>query len=239
MSKVIAIVDGEFMRKRIINLKAFYFDGPSVRRHCMKHLFDGEEMARIMFYDSTPFMGKGEHPLTGPIDFSTTALVSRKTAFLKSLQVTPMMQSRLGRSAWQAGQWILDSVTLGELLAGEISAEDIQVDDIYPDIRQKGVDVCLGLDIARIVYEKLADRIVLVACDADYIPAVQFAREHGVTVTLDPLWSRASEDLRNEVDYVHNVLERPDPTKYDYHIHIFDDAKEYDRTYDDGNDSED
>ena len=41
MSRVTFIVDGEFMRTRIISLKAFYFDGQGIRRHCLSHLAPG------------------------------------------------------------------------------------------------------------------------------------------------------------------------------------------------------
>ena len=134
---------------------------------------------------------------------------------------------RLGRSAWQAGQWQLDANKLGELMAGEISVNDIEAGDIYPDIRQKGVDMRLGLDIATIAYKRQAERLVLVANDADYVPAVKLAREEGLKVVLDPLWTRAAEDLREHVDYVCNKLPRPQYANYPHGIHIFDDPKEY------------
>ena len=77
MSRVTFVVDGEFMRKRIISLKAFYFDGQGIRRHCLSHLAPGETVGRILFYDALPFTGKGEHPLSGPMDFSQTPLIAR------------------------------------------------------------------------------------------------------------------------------------------------------------------
>ena len=227
MSRVTFIVDGEFMRKRIISLKAFYFDGQGIRRHCLSHLAPGETLGRILFYDALPFTGKGEHPISGPLDFSQTPLVARKQQFLQSLRVTPELSLRLGRSAWQAGQWQLDANKLGELMAGEISVNDIEASDIYPDIRQKGVDMRLGLDIATIAYKRQAERLVLVANDADYVPAVKLAREEGIKVVLDPLWTRAAEDLREHVDYVCNKLPRPQYSNYPHGIHIFDDPKEY------------
>ena len=227
MDHVIFVVDGEFMRKRIITLKAFYFDGPGIRRHCLSHLGPNECVGRILFYDAMPFTGRGEHPLDGPVDFSQTPLVARKQQFLQSLRATPEIALRLGRSAWQAGQWQLDSNKLGELMAGEIDVEDIESRDIYPDIRQKGVDMRLGLDFATIAYKKQAERVVLLANDADYVPAVKLLRREGIKVALDPLWTRAAEDLREHVDYVVNKLPRPQHANYPHGIHIFDDPKEF------------
>lgn len=228
MQRVVFIIDGEFMRKRIIALKAFYFDGPGIRRHCLSHLGSNEIASRIMFYDALPFTGRGEHPLSGPIDFSQTPLVSRKQQFLQSLRITPELTLRLGRSAWQAGQWQLDATRLGELMAGEIGVDDIEPSDIYPDIRQKGVDMRLGLDIAEVIYKRQADRMVFVANDADYVPAVKLARNEGIKVALDPLWTRAAEDLREHVDYVVNKLPKPQNANYPAGAHVFEDPKEFD-----------
>ena len=112
-------------------------------------------------------------------------------------------------------------------MAGEISVNDIEAGDIYPDIRQKGVDMLLGLDIAALAYKRQTDRLVIVANDADYVPAVKLAREEGIKVVLDPLWTRAAEDLREHVDYVCNKLPRPQHANYPHGIHIFDDPKEF------------
>lgn len=208
MAKVIFIVDGEFMRKHIIKTKSFYFDGNGIRSHCLKHLKRDDELVRIMYYDALPFVGKGENPISGPIDFATTPMVAKKQKFLQSLRNTPNIHLRLGRSAMQSSAWYLDPQKLGELLACEVKPEDIKASDLYPDIRQKGVDVMVGLDVAAIAYQKLADKIVIVANDSDYIPAVKMAREAGLLVVLDPLWTRAAEDLRENVDYVYNAMPR-------------------------------
>ena len=231
MSKVIFVVDGEFMRKRIIGLKAFYFDGSGIRNHCMTHLTEGDELVKILYYDSFPYTGKGEHPITGPVDFSATPLVARKQQFLQSLRTTPNIHLRLGRSAWQAGQWVLDAPRLGELVAGEITYENIKAEDIYPDIRQKGVDMRMGLDLAAIAYKKLADMVVIISNDADFTPAVKVLREEGIKVILDPLWTRAAEDLRENIDYVFNALPRPKSEDYPHGIHIFNDPKELSRLW--------
>lgn len=223
MNTVTFLIDGEFMRKRIIAIKAFYFDGPGVRKLCLSHLESDEKIGKILFYDAYPFIGKGEHPITGPIDFSQTPLIKKKDSFLKSLKLTPEISTRLGRSAWQAGQWQLDVNKLGELIAGEIEVKDLQPNDIYPDIRQKGVDIQVGLDVATICFKKQADKVVLIANDADYVPAVQLLREEGIKVVLDPLWTRAAEDLRENVDYVCNKLQKPQGNAT---IFTFDDPKE-------------
>ena len=87
--------------------------------------------------------------------------------------------------------------------------------------------VALAANIAALAYKRQTDRLVIVANDADYVPAVKLAREEGIKVVLDPLWTRAAEDLREHVDYVCNKLPRPQHANYPHGIHIFDDPKEF------------
>ena len=47
---------------------------------------------------------------------------------------------------------------------------------------EKGVDVHLAVDILVGAYEKLYERIILVSSDTDLIPAIEKAKEKGVTV---------------------------------------------------------
>lgn len=65
--------------------------------------------------------------------------------------------------------------------------------------RQKGVDVELGLDLAELAASRGLRRIVLVAGDGDFVPAVERARSHGVAIHLAH-GPGASEDLRAVCD---------------------------------------
>lgn len=214
MKRVIFIIDGEYMRRRIISTKPFYYNGESIRNYCLASLNEGEELSRIYFYDSTAFNGTGEHPLSGPVDFSKTSLTARKNEFLKTLKNTPDLTLRLGRSSWDY-TWSLNYVRLGELLAGEISANDISESDVLPNFKQTGIDVQIGLDIAKIALKHQADRIVFIANDNDYIPCVELAKDEGIKVTLDTLGSKSCIELREVVDNCHTLLkdDECDPIK--------------------------
>lgn len=58
MRKVVFMIDGWFMRKRIYSLKAFHYDGPSIREYCKRHLRDGDCIYRIFYYDTMPLNKK-------------------------------------------------------------------------------------------------------------------------------------------------------------------------------------
>jgi len=56
--------------------------------------------------------------------------------------------------------------------------------DGTPILRQKGVDMALGIDAALLAATKQVQRIILVAGDSDFVPAILAAKEEGVIVTL-------------------------------------------------------
>ena len=79
------------------------------------------------------------------------------------------------------GSW---SELLDMLMAGEIDIDDIRPNDIYPDIRQKGVDMSMGIDAIECARQKVCDTIVLVTGDGDLAPAVRKIRSYGVKVQV-------------------------------------------------------
>ncbi|MEM6307401.1 MAG: NYN domain-containing protein [Pseudomonadota bacterium] len=80
-------------------------------------------------------------------------------------------------------------------------------------MRQKGVDMKIGLDIAAMAYKNHVDTIVLVTGDSDFIPAAKVARREGVEVILDPLWMNVDKDLVEHSDGLVSVLETPTKPK--------------------------
>jgi uncharacterized LabA/DUF88 family protein len=105
--------------------------------------------------------------------------------------------------------WALRPATLKKLLAHKVSLGDLSETDIRYDVRQKGVDMRLGLDVASLAYKKQVDQIVLVAGDSDFVPAAKLARREGIDFILDPLWAPIREDLHEHIDGLRSVLPRP------------------------------
>jgi uncharacterized LabA/DUF88 family protein len=81
-------------------------------------------------------------------------------------------------------------------------------------MRQKGVDIRIGLDIASLAYKRLVDQVVLVSADSDFVPAAKLARREGIDVILDPMWGNVNPKLFEHVDGVESHAPKPSTRSY-------------------------
>lgn len=86
---------------------------------------------------------------------------------------------------------------------------EIKNEDVSLGLRQKGVDMRIGLDIASITLKGQADTIILVSGDSDFVPAAKLARREGVEFILDPLWQQVNDDLFEHIDGLQSGLWKP------------------------------
>ena len=82
-----------------------------------------------------------------------------------------------------------------------------------PNIRQKGVDMRIGLDIASLTLKKHVEVIVLVTADSDFVPAMKFARREGAQLILVTLGHGIRDGLREHADIVIDTFPLPNPVK--------------------------
>ncbi|HMO50540.1 MAG TPA: NYN domain-containing protein [Kiritimatiellia bacterium] len=81
--------------------------------------------------------------------------------------------------------------------------------DVRLGLRQKGVDMRIGLDISTLTLKKQVDTIVLVTGDSDFVPAAKLARREGVEFLLDPMWQSVKDDLHEHVDGIVSGFRSP------------------------------
>ena len=86
---------------------------------------------------------------------------------------------------------------------------DVEAHNVALDLRQKGVDMRIGLDIASLTLKRLAKTIILIAGDSDFVPAAKLARREGLQFILDPLWQSVNDDLYEHIDGLQSGLPRP------------------------------
>lgn len=73
---------------------------------------------------------------------------------------------------------------------------DVKLFDRNIRNKEKGVDMEMGMDVAKLVYSAIDPRVIVVAAgDADYVPVVERAKDEGWIVEVW-FWSNAAGDLK-------------------------------------------
>lgn len=97
-------------------------------------------------------------------------------------------------------EWRIRNRVVQSLIRKERQFDDLTNDDFYYSVRQKGVDIKLGIDIATLSLERLVDRIVLISGDSDFVPAAKLARTNGVDFILDAMRNPVDPSLFEHID---------------------------------------
>jgi len=153
---------------------------------------------RFYFYDAPPLQKVIVNPLDGyRLDLSQSPRAREAQALQEGLEMLPNFAVRRGITVFHG--WKL----------GHAAVKDIQRNprapvsrDFVPDIKQKGVDLRIGIDVAHLALGKIVDSIVIVSGDSDLVPALKFARRAGIRVYLDHMGHNVSRDLKAHVDIV-------------------------------------
>ena len=209
------LVDGDFFLRRFRYLRG-HATPHSVARQlhwmCRQHLKDRNKkrrrrLYRIFFYDCPPLRHKVHNPISGQaLDFSKTKTATWRLAFHDELRKLRKLALRLGYLNERSGHWALQPSKLKDLLKGRTDVAELVERDVKYEVRQKGVDMRIGLDIASMVFKKQVDQIVLVAGDSDFVPAAKLARREGIDFILDPMWAPIRDDLHEHIDGLRSVF---------------------------------
>jgi len=225
MTKAAILIDGGFFLKRLPRVRKDVGStepeavdkaiGQLVRSH-LEQLNNtaGASSAwallyRCFYYDARPYMKKGHRPVSGQaIDYAKTPAAQFRLALFDKLRRRPNFAVRLGEVR-QERPWVLRDHAQNALLKRQRSVDQLTDDDFEPAFRQKAVDMRIGVDIASITLKKQADTIILVAGDADFVPAAKLARREGMRVILDPLWQSVSLELFEHIDGLRSGFAKP------------------------------
>lgn len=83
---------------------------------------------------------------------------------------------------------------------------DLKEEDVFLSVRQKGVDMKIGVDIASLALKKFVDQIVLFSGDSDFVPAAKLARREGIDFILDPMRANVEQQLFEHIDGLKSIL---------------------------------
>lgn len=197
------LIDGGFVRQKIKSrtkapVTVSDIEGEIVRIKADARLAD-YALLRVYFYDAPPASGV----VTNPLDNSQTDLgahphAASNLSLQQKLELLPDFALRYGELSVQG--WELGGAALRSLKKN--GARQLVPSDLVPNIQQKGVDLRIGLDIARLALRDRVRAIVVVTGDSDMIPAFKFARREGVRVFLDHMGHGVKRDLLVHTDIV-------------------------------------
>ena len=227
VTKTAILIDGGYFLKRLpvvrpdVDTTDAVAVGRSVNQLVRSHLNHLNEVYKVpnalqllyrtFYYDARPYDSKAHTPVGNrPIDYAKTPQALFRKRFFDVLRGSPNLAVRLGEVRKDGDRsWILKAQTQKKLLTGRLAVKDLTDDDFAPALRQKGVDMRIGLDIASITLRRQAEIIILVSGDADFVPAAKLARREGVQFVLDPLWQEVPPDLFEHIDGLRSGFYRP------------------------------
>ncbi len=201
------LVDGGFFQKKFNKQKNRYPDADETEKYCDQFkkipYFSGFGLYRIFYYNSVPTR---EIKQNNPLDNSgrphyafSEGVVDSSVSVWKKLTEKPffaMRQGTLKRSGWALDEHVLTNMAQGRR-GKELTANDIKL-----SVKQKQVDLKIGMDIAHLAFKSLVQKIILVTDDADLAPAAKLARVEGIQVFLDAMNESVPEELVKHTDVV-------------------------------------
>ena len=215
MEKTAILVDGGFYQKRAYQL--FGDKTPAERAdelitYCLRHIKnENKQLYRIFYYDCKPSEKNIYHPLTQKqIELKKTPIYQWYTDFHKLIVTKRKVALRLGELIDSDAGYSIKQKALRKLCKKEITIDNLTEADFELKLTQKGVDMRIGLDISSLATKKLADQIILIAGDSDFVPAAKFARREGIDFVLDPMWQPIKESLQEHIDGLSTKTQKPD-----------------------------
>ncbi|WP_421580850.1 NYN domain-containing protein [Shinella sp. M31] len=201
--KYAILVDGGFLKKKL-KVRNKHFPTAAeieaeITRIKIYPILADHSLLRVYFYDAPPASGVVVNPISAVnTDLAQHPHFSDNIALHQALELQPDMALRMGETIVHG--WELGHAALKDMQAN--GARAVTDRDFVPNIEQKGVDLRIGLDIARLAIRQLVDTIVVVTGDSDMVPAFKFARREGLRVYLDHLGHGVKRELKAHVDVV-------------------------------------
>jgi uncharacterized LabA/DUF88 family protein len=192
--KTALLIDGAFLRKKFRSTQKKDICATDIQgivdRIFPKFSIDPVDY-RAYFYDCPPCAAKTSYPISHKaLDFELTPQYQKGLELLDNIRRLPYFAVREGALSFNG--W-----TLKEKYYGTSPLTD---SCFKPDLKQKGVDIKIGLDVAWVSFNHVADKIVMVTGDSDFIPVIKTARRNGVFVYLVTLGHTVKPALPANVD---------------------------------------
>lgn len=218
MIKTAVMIDGGFYRKVTNRTDSNLSPKEAADKlisYCYSHMKMKNDdincyLYRIFYYDCPPSNKKVYNPITKTTDdLSKSQMYKWMCEFISEMTKRRKVAMRLGYLSDVSLEYTLKPQFLKEVCEGKLNSSDIEKKHMDLIIKQKGVDMKIGIDIASLAYKQQVDRIVLIAGDSDFVPAAKLARREGIDFVLDSLWQNIRPDLHEHIDGIITKLDKP------------------------------
>jgi uncharacterized LabA/DUF88 family protein len=158
------------------------------------------ELLRIYYYDAAPSNETVRLPVSnGPLSLATTDRYRKSQQLHDSLILKPHFALRMGEVRLNPNVWRVKPQVAKKLARASRVLTD---NDFILDLNQKGVDMRIGMDMARLCLRDMVRALIVVTGDSDFVPAFKFVRREGVKVFLEPMGHNVRVELKQHADLV-------------------------------------
>ncbi|WP_294428966.1 NYN domain-containing protein [uncultured Treponema sp.] len=189
------LIDGAFLRKKFHAAYKKDITAENINKFANSLLthfnLPLNELHRIYYYDCSPCTAKSSLPVTNrAFLFEKTPQFSYGKQLLSDIKKLNFFAVREG--TLQFSGWKLKKTAYNK--------QPLTDDDFEPELHQKGVDIKIGLDLAWISFNHIAERVIFVTGDSDFIPAIKTARRNGIFIYLATLNHMVRPELPDNCD---------------------------------------
>lgn len=199
------LLDGGFVTKKLYARLGRHATADDIEQECkrLSGLADvaDYELLRIYYYDAAPSSEKVRQPVSrADLNLAVSARYRASQSLFDQLILKPHFALRMGHVTLSPNKWRLKPTVAKELIRAPRQLAD---DDFVLDLSQKGVDMRVGMDMARLALRYMVRAIIVVSGDSDFVPAFKFVRREGVKVILETLGHNVRIELRQHADIVY------------------------------------
>ena len=199
------LLDGGFLTKKLYRQLGRHAQPADVVAECWRlqqlPLVADYELLRIYWYDAAPSSQRVSQPVSGAaLNLASTARFRQSQSFYDQLILEPYFALRMGHVVLSPQRWRLKPRVTRELV--KTGPRPLTDADFDLDLTQKGVDMRVGLDMARLALRETVRLVIVVTGDSDFVPAFRFVRREGVKVILEPMGHNVRPELRHHADIV-------------------------------------
>jgi uncharacterized LabA/DUF88 family protein len=193
------MIDGAFIRKKYRVALKKDICAPDLKHivECIfKELSISDKNYRVYFYDCKPCSEKTSLPISHTAySFDITPQYAKGVKLIDEIKLLPFFAVREGSLSFNG--WTLKPTCYG--------TNPLTDDCFTPNLKQKGVDIKIGLDVAWVSFNHVADNIIMITGDSDFVPVIKTARRNGVFVYLFTLGHNVKKDLLENADVINTV----------------------------------